>query len=270
MKQRTSPLDLVLLLVLCVIGIFLGKTQTNARTEGRVDSVTALVQTLVSPVSGTSGNMVRGGGDFFSGIFSARRLADENQRLRAIATQVELYNAQVERLETEIDRLRSLQKFGPLPGKTRVRADVVGFSPYENRLTLNVGTKQGIEAGMPVQAPDGLVGTVQAVETDRCQVLLLTSASLTIGAIDIDRNPPPAGLLRGENSNTMNVTFQDPKAPVEVGDRVVTSGFSTRIPRGIIIGRVIALEQDEEFGSLRAKVYPAVSVGSLREVFVLR
>jgi rod shape-determining protein MreC len=123
---------------------------------------------------------------------------------------------------------------------------------------------------MPVQAPAGLVGTVQTVERDRCQVLLVTSRGLTVGALDLDRDPPPAGLLRGENSSTLAVTFEDPKAPVEIGDRIVTSGFSELIPRGIYIGRVIAVSPDEEFGMLRVRVDPAVSVGDLGEVQVLK
>ena len=270
MKRRESPLDVLLLIALCVAGIFLGRVQNTSRTAGRMDGLSSFTNALVGPVAGPMGNVTRSTGDFFTGIFSARGLTEENRRLKSLAQSAELYNAQLGRLENEISRLRALQGFGPIPGKERVLADVIGYAAYENRITLNVGEAQGVRPGMPVEAPEGLVGTIQTVEGNRSQALLITSAGLTIGAADLNRDPPPAGLCRGENSNSLTVDFQDPKAPVEIGDRIVTSGFSDKIPGGIIIGRVISVEADEQFGRLRAKVFPAISVGALREVHVLK
>lgn len=270
MKRKSSPADLLTLIVLMAIGIFLGRVQTSARTAGRVDFVTSGVKTLLSPISRPLGTLSASSTDFFSGLFAARRLTEENRRLRQLAGVASSYTEQINRLEDEVERLRSMQKFGPIPGKVRVPAQVIGYSLFENRLTLDVGSHQGITVGAPVEAPDGLVGTVQTVEAERCDVQLLTSRGLTIGAIDMSRNPPPAALLRGESGPTLTLTFQDPKTPVEIGDRIATSGFSDRIPRGIMIGRVISVSQDEEFGSLRAKVDPGVNIGSLREVHVLR
>lgn len=270
MKRRESPFDVLLLIVLCVLGIVLGRMQNATRTVGRVDGVSAIANTLVSPISGPAGSVTQATGDFFSGIFSARGLALENQRLKALAASAEMYNLQLDRMQGEIDRLRILQGFGPIAGKERVLADVIGYAAYENRITLNVGEAQGLRPGMPVEAPEGLVGTIQTVEKNRCQVLLITSAGLTVGAADLSRDPPPAGFCRGESSNSLTVDFQDPKAPVEIGDRIVTSGFSDKIPKGIIIGRVISVESDEQFGRLRAQVFPAISVGNLREVHVLK
>lgn len=270
MKRRESPLDIVLLIALCAIGIFLGRLQNTSRTAGRVDGLSATINTLVSPVAGPAGTFTRSTGDFFTGIFAARGLVEENRRLKALALSAEMYDAQLGRLEDEVERLRTLQGFGPIPGKERVLADVIGYSGYENRITLNVGQAQGVKPGMPVEAPEGLVGTIQTVEANRCQVLLITSAGLKVGAADLSRDPPPAGFCQGESSNSLTVDFQDPKAPVEIGDRIVTSGFSDKIPPGIIIGRVIAVDADEQFGRLRAKVFPAISVGTLREVHVLK
>ena len=270
MKRRDSPLDIFVLVALCVLGVVLGRMQNAARSSGRVDGLTSLAHAVVGPVSGPAGSVTHATGEFFGGLFSARQLTLENQRLRALANAAELYNSQLTRLQGEIDRLRVMQGFGPVVGKSRVKADVVGFAAYENRITLNVGANQGVRPGMPVEAPEGLVGTIQIVEATQSQALLVTSAGLTLGAMDIDRNPPPAGLMRGEDANRISVTFQDPKAPVEIGDRIVTSGFSKNIPRGIIIGRVISVEADEEEGLLRAKVFPAISVGTLREVHILK
>lgn len=270
MKRRESPFDVLLLIVLLVLGVLLGRLQSSSRDAGRLDFIAASAGRITDPIALPAGNITRATGEFFGGLFNARRLTLENERLRDLARAAELYNMQVTRLQNEIDQLRQLQGFGPVAGKTRIAAEVVGFSPYENRLTLNAGYKQGVGKGMPVEAPGGLVGTVQTVEANNCQVLMVTSTGLTIGALDISRNPPQAGFIRGENSALLTVTFQDPKAPIEIGDQIVTSGFSDLIPRAILIGRIISINADEEYGLLRARVDPAVSVGNLREVHILK
>lgn len=269
MKRKRNSWDVVLLFVLCAIGIVLGRFQTVARSQNRLDPISSITRRIVSPVSGPLGVLATSGNDFVAGLVASRRLIAENRRLKALAAAAELYDEQLDRLNGEIARLRTLQTFGPIPGKRRLPADVIGYSAYENRITLNVGSAQGVTPNAPVEAPEGLVGTVQVVEAHSCQVLLLASREEIIGALDLSRNPPLAGLIRGDNSPTLSLTFQDPKAAVEVGDHVVTSGFSEHIPRGIKIGKVISVSTDEEFGSLRAKVDPAVSVGLLREVHVL-
>jgi rod shape-determining protein MreC len=269
-KRKRRPIDLFLLIALCAIGLVLGRIQTVKRTDGRVDMVSATVRTLLTPVSRPAGSAATSIHYFLEGLLNARRIAGEHESLQELAHSAALYQETLDNQQREIDRLRKMGSFGEVPGKVRIPAALIGYAPYENRITLSAGENQGVIVGAPVESSDGLVGTVQVVEANRSQALLLSSASLTIGAIDGSRNPAPAGLLRGENSATLTLTFQDPKAPVEIGDRIVTSGFSDRIPRGILIGKVIAVTTDEEFGSRRATVDPAVSIGEVREVQILK
>ena len=58
---------------------------------------------------------------------------------------------------------------------------------------------------------------------------------------------------------------------MSVGDKIVTSGHSEHIPRGILIGKVIAVDFNPEFGNRRATVSPAVQGRpDLREVAILK
>lgn len=257
-------------MVLCGVGIALGRMQTFSRATGKVDFVSKVVATVTSPVSQAVVRSLDGIGAFGFGFLNAQRLVTENRRLREQVLATALYTETVERLQRDIEDLRAMEKLPPRIGKTRLAADVVGLFPYENRITVDLGTNQGIKVGMPAESAAGLVGTVQSVDANRAQIQLITSVGLTIGAIDIDRNPPPAGLLKGENGSTLSLIFQDPRAPVQIGDRIETSGFSERIPRGILIGRVIQVDDNPEFGTRRATIFPAAAVGSLREVYILK
>ncbi len=230
-----------------------------------------IVQALVNPPARILGSASDGASDFVDGVLNARALTAQNRALKAQLSAVALYAEKVDRLETEVDSLRAMQGFAEIPGKVKVPAEVIGFFPYENRLTVSAGSSQGVRAGQPVVTPDGLLGRVQVVTPSTSQVLLLSSPESTnrIGAL-AERNPPSAGLLRGESSTTYLLEFSDPKAPVSNGDLVVTSGFSEHIPRGIPIGRVIQVDDNVEFGKRQARVYPSVNIGTVREVFILK
>jgi rod shape-determining protein MreC len=268
----------MVLIGLCALGVVLGTVQNGSHSQERVDRLTSTVRSITSPLGSLLNGVVRTTSAFFTGTFSATKLVQENRRLKALEQVYATYSERIEGLRTENETLRKYEGFGQTPGKTRVPALVYGFSINENRLTINVGSNQGVRAGCAVESNDGLVGTVEYVEANRSQVLLLTSAglqpnakgkALLIGAIDVNRVPPPAGLLRGENASTLTLTFMDPKAPVQIGDTIVTSGFSEKIPKGLIIGKVIQLDPSEEFGTLKARIDPAFSLGNLEFVIVL-
>lgn len=271
-------MDAFVVIGLCVLGIVLGNIQNGAHLNQRVNRVDSTVRLLIMPLAVPMSGATRAVSEFFRGTLSARNLAAENAHLKDLLKHLDLYDSEIEERDNEIKRLRVLQGFLPVPGKTRVPASVCGFSISENRLTLNVGSKQGVKLGCPVECADGLVGTVEEVEATQCQVLLLTSAGLQptsngkvlgIGAVDNSRNPPLIGMVRGENASTLSMTFLDPKAPAQIGDLVVTSGFSDTIPPGLVIGKIIQTEPNEELGTLKGRLSPSFEPGDLDAVFVL-
>lgn len=252
-------------------GVVLGRLQTSARNAGSVDVFGRISQAIEGPPSSVFATTADGITEFLTGVANARSLVVENRALKSQMAAVALYTETMDRLSQEIESLRRLQGFPPIAGKIKVPAEVIGYYPYENRLTLSAGSDRGVRVGQPVVAPEGLIGRIQVVTPKSSQVLLLSSpeASNRIGALAM-RNPPSAGLLRGESSTTYLLEFNDPKAPVANGDLVVTSGFSEHIPRGIPIGRVIQVDDNVEFGKRQARVYPNVAIGTLREVFILK
>jgi rod shape-determining protein MreC len=251
------------------LGVALGRIQTGGQQRGRTDPFGTIVQRAFQGSTLFAARTWNGILEFTSGIANGRSLAAENARMKNELAALRLYDQTVRQLTSEIESLRSLAKL-PSFSKQKSLAEVTGYFPNENRLTLNLGMADGIRAGMPAITPEGLLGLVKAVEARSCSVLLLTAPSLKIGALVIDRNPPSAGLLRGDGDGGYVLEFQDPKVPVKTGDTVTTAGFSEKIPRGIPVGRVLVTETDEDFGLLRARVLPSVSLGRVREVAVLK
>jgi rod shape-determining protein MreC len=173
-------------------------------------------------------------------------------------------------MRQQVDQLRSELNLGPLPGRTKINLDVISFDQAEGRVTLDGGSELGIQPDMPVVNGDGLVAIVQTVSHGQCQASLLTSFNILVGGIDASRTPPERGLLSGRGSATLTMVLFNPHSPVATGDEILTGGLSKQIPYGIKVGRVISVENDPDIGSRRATVDPAVNIGSLREVQVLK
>lgn len=265
---RVTPRDWLLLAALMVLGVVLGRIQNSARTRGESDWLTSGVRTLVDGPAASLRNGAQGIDDFWHGILQAPSLSRENRELRARLAAAELYDESIDALEAKVSRLYRMLDLPAPAGRERVAGRVTAYWPHENRLTVSVGRRQGVKTNLAVVNQDGLVGVVQTVDEDRCQVLLITSPSQTVGAVAL-RDPPQPGLLKGQTPTRLLLEFVDTQSPLEIGDKVVTSGKSESIPGGIPIGRIIKIEHDADFGSRRAQVFPNVKVGEVTEVYVI-
>lgn len=263
-----SVLPVTLVLLLLAFGF--GSWQRSLRLRGQRTPVETGVSLLIGPPRVAMVAIGNGLGDFVAGVFHGSSLKRENALLRERLATAAMYDETTRRLEQEVDSLRRLNGMKELPGRRRILADLRGYAALENRITIGVGSAEGVKRGMPVVAAAGLLGIVQTVSAHESTALLITSAASTLGAIAPSHDPPPAGLVRGENSATLTVTFADPNAPIKMGDALVTTGYSELVPRGLLIGRVIQVNDNPEMGSRTARVYPAVQIGRVREVAVLR
>lgn len=273
MRSRSSG-DFLVLIGLVALGLVLGRLQTGARNGGHTDPISSIARSLVSPPAKALNSVANASSDFVSAIVHGRSLEDENKRLRSLAASAQMYNANIDLLQAEIGELRAMGSWQAQYGREKVPADVIGFFPHESRITINVGADKGIKRGMPVATYEGLVGRVETVDKSTSQVLLITAPSTDsrISALVQRRAPnaPPAGLLRGDGPSSLLLELADPTSSVETGDLVVTSGFSENIPRGLVIGKVVSVQDDEAFGRRTATVFPRVAIGQVREVLVIK
>ena len=224
----------------------------------------------MSLISGPLNGLFDGGSDVTRRLREGDRLSEENEMLKARLNAMALYEERIDMLENEVENLRGLGALKPLPGHERVNADVVDFAPYEGRITLSVGSEKGIAPNMPVISSDGLVAIVQTVWKGGCQASLITNVGVQVGVLDLSRQPPTEGILKGRDPSTLVLTFFDSNAPVKLGDVVVTSGHSDRIPRLLRVGKIISVEDDVDYGIRRATIVPFMNLGLLKEVQILR
>ena len=257
-----------MLVGLFIAGFVLGQLQTVANNDAKTDFFTRAVQSFVNPVASVLTNTLNYGDDFWLGVRDAHSLRQQNARLRAEAENVRRYQETLDRLQRQLDDLNRMHGYDAPGPFEKVYAGIVGYFPNENRATLDKGSDDGIKPHMPVIAADGLVGIVDTVDKTRCQVLLVTSRAIRVGVKVIGTTDVP-GIARGETSKRLVIDMLSADE-VHTGEQVITSGYSETIPAGIPVGVVVEAVDSPQFGTKQVFVLPAIKMGDLVEVFVLK
>ncbi len=107
-----------------------------------------------------------------------------------------------------------------------------------NFITLNKGSLQGIKPEMAVVSGGSIVGIVKGVSNNFATVISLLNLDYKVSA-KVKKNEYFGSLSwDGEGYQTAILTEIPLHADIQVGDTIVTSGFSSIYPEGITIGYI--------------------------------
>jgi rod shape-determining protein MreC len=139
-----------------------------------------------------------------------------------------------------------------------------------NYLTLDVGTKHGIDKGMAVISPMGIIGIVKESSEHYSSVISLLNQNLRVSGM-IKRNGY-FGSINWDGVDYQRVILFDLPSHVEVrkGDTVITSGYSAMFPKGELVGLVDGVEKSERGDFLKVQVKLSVNFKNLAHVMVVK
>lgn len=125
-----------------------------------------------------------------------------------------------------------------------------------NYITINKGSNHGIKPETGVISARGLVGMVRHVSPNYATVISLLNTQLKISARLRETNHFGALEWDGRSHQYAILNEIPGHAKVAVGDAVVTSGYSTLFPEGILIGTIedIDINEGEGFYIIRVKL----------------
>ncbi len=107
-----------------------------------------------------------------------------------------------------------------------------------NYITLQRGSKHGIESNSGVLSGDGLAGIVLKTSKNYAVVMSLLHRDMRVSA-KIKRSQHFGSLVwRGNNPRIMTLEAIPKHAKVVKGDTILTSGYSTKFPADLMIGIV--------------------------------
>lgn len=196
-------------------------------------------------------------------------LQEENRLLREIIT--DLKQERIHLQETEIinQRLKELLAFKESFPDPLLPAMVIGedISGWFQTILIDRGKRDGIEEGMAVIAPSGVVGQVLESSRHFSRVLLLTDHSSEIAALT--QRTRARGIVEGLGDRSCRLKYLHRSEDVSIGDIVLSSGMDRIYQKGLLIGTITHVNK-EEYGLFQeAELQPAVNFYELEEVLVI-
>ncbi|MDO4799740.1 MAG: rod shape-determining protein MreC [Bacillota bacterium] len=194
-------------------------------------------------------------------------LAKENQALKEQIIELTMEAKDLQELK---ELKRALRFESARENKKYISASVIGKDPgnWFNFFVIDVGSVQGVTKNSTVINGQGLVGLVYEVGESWSKVIAVidqrSSVAFEMSRVQNDFD----GIVSGTKNYELIAEFYDPKAQIQDGDYLVTSGIGI-YPRGILIGKIESIVVDEDLLLKRAKVLPVVDFKKVSKVLVL-
>ncbi|MDB9775115.1 rod shape-determining protein MreC [Vicingaceae bacterium] len=118
-------------------------------------------------------------------------------------------------------------------------------SKANNYITLNKGSFAGVEAGMGVIGPQGIIGIVKTVSTRFSSVMTVLHTQSKVSAKLKDQRYLGSLVWDGKDYQYGQLIDIPKNANVMLGDTVISSGYSSIFPTGINLATVTSIEKPE-------------------------
>lgn len=153
-----------------------------------------------------------------------------------------------------------------------IAAEVINKSVNNrnNYITINRGIKHGIQKGMGVVCPTGVVGIVWNVSSDFATIQSVLHQDTKITS-SIEGTPYFGPLIwDGENSQIATLTDIPNQINLKKGIKISTSGLSVTFPKGIAVGTVLKAGVKGGGSFLNISVKLATNFYALQYVYVVK
>ena len=196
-------------------------------------------------------------------IAEISHLHEQNKQLRAEVELLRAQNLTASEYASENQRLRNLLGYKQVATQfDLVAASVIGrdSASWSSVIVVNRGTLDGVANNMAVVTELGLVGHVMEAGLNSSKVQLLIDPRSSVGTIIQRPESRVAGIVEGDIKNPSFPRMVNiPKdSDVKVDDMVVTSGFGGVYPKGIVVGKIIEVHNEEggllEYGVIDTSV----------------
>lgn len=253
----------VLLLVVFAQLIYLAY-QVKTNRDERLIRVWAV--SSVTPMAGVVEAIRRNTIGFLQDYFILLDVREQNRKLKSDNDHLRMENVYFRNQLSTAEHAQALTLFqSQTPSKT-VAARVIGNSTVvtAKAVFLDRGSASGIEKGMAVVTPEGIVGKVVAVYPLVSQVLLVTDPTFKVG-VESQKGHVHGVLNCGTGRCAVEQIQNEEK--VDPGEWFFTSGEDRIFPKGFPVGTVISSQSGQGMKDLRLALSGAP--GGAEEVLVV-
>lgn len=187
------------------------------------------------------------------------------------AEQAESWEAQNKILTQENETLKKQLSFIQGLKLKSITTNVVGndIMGTEKIIILNSGSSQGVNKGNPVTTENGLlVGRIIEVNEKTSIARLITHNQSRFEASILNKDQS-IGVVEGGYGGNLRMQFVPRSEKIAINDQIITSGFEEHIPRGLVIGRVVEVENEAYQGFQKITLVPSTNITKTTLVNIL-
>lgn len=205
--------------------------------------------------------------NIFHNIFMSNNDSDEIIMLKRRNAELMLTVNKLREYAIENSEIKGMLKFTNESESDLLSANIIAknFGNIIGNIIINRGEKDSIKVGMPVINHLGLIGIVYQTSNDFSLIRTLRNSKLKI-AVEAQRSGVQ-GILSWE---VEKLTLKNIPATydINIGDRIITSDFSTLFPPKIPIGVVVKKENNISGLVSDIVIQPYVDFNKINNLFV--
>ncbi len=247
-----------------------------SRDSAPVRQIATLGTELLVPVQRVLANAGITSNQFVQAINEIQQLRADNASLRDQVDRLTLENVQLREAAVAAQQAAKLSDVAKTLPFTTIPAPVIARDPSNilAGIVLGVGTNDGVKVDDVVVSDQGLVGRVSEAGPDYSKVLLVTDPSSTLSALV--EGSRATGIVRGQYGDSLIMDWLLQTESVKPGDVVVSAGLGlsnevrSLYPKGLVIGKVLQVQNAEAAAYQRAIIAPAVDLRKLENVLVVK
>lgn len=188
-------------------------------------------------------------------------LAQENAKLRSV-----LFNAKDTSSIPKLDSIKSLHSTDIIVSKVIHNT----YDSYENYLTINSGSLQGVKSDMGVVNSKGVVGIIDDTSPRYATVISILNIKSQINAKIKKSNHFGSLIWNGKSTGYVQLIDIPRLAAIRKGDTIVTGGQSVIFPENINIGTVdkIFVDNETNYYTLNIKLFNDMT--DLGHVYIIK
>ena len=267
-------LFIFVVIAIAIVLTILAASLNKERDLNPIEKALKDMGTVVIKVVSTPFNFVH---DKIDEMVEKNDIYEKYKKIKNKEEQIDSVIAQNDNLKDEIGKLKETLNLNTiLSDKVYMNATVVtrNIDYWYNEITIDKGSKNGIEKGMAVVVPKGLIGQITKVSNYTSTVKLLSNENMSDKIsvkIKVGDNYV-YGLISAYDAKTNTYTVEgiSENVKIEKDADVVTTGMGTIFPSGLIVGKVKEVTTDNFDLSKVVEVKSSVDFNDIDYVTVLK
>ena len=233
----------LLLIILLVTSLFL--ITLDLRGISITKTSRSATQSFLAPIQRGFSDFFSPVGNFVSDIKNFGKVKAENEDLKSANAKLKAQLVVNKDVKGQLDKLKGTLDLAGRGGFKVVAARVIGqgsASTFSQTITIDAGTRDGVNKDMTVISDSGLVGVVKSATSTSAIVLLMSDPTFKIGVrIAGSQN---VGVLSGNGTTRYTLQLLDPTGTIKENDVLLSLGSDNNRPYvpGIPVGYVKSVD----------------------------